>query len=327
MTPGAEWSRRCMLGGLASVPLAAGCAGGGLASRSGRPAITIYSPAPPAGLLHALNLQLAEAVAERVAVTMPAVALPASIDQISALPFARRAAHLPIVTTIDFHLARRGGGPDWHDYNRANADLKLVSALYEVGFGIATTDRAIATPEDLRGKRIAAPARPSAVRLLTELLLRDGWGVLDSVELVDTTPASATAALQSGAAQATSWNLVLPGASGFAPMLPLSTAYYLPIDDRTIKRINATNSLVLSRAAAGGKDRGLLSFMQGLAAWQHTDPFIIAALLQAIRARGRNLAGLPDTIGVMAAWPNLRGADVHPVALAFFARHGLAIAE
>ena len=63
---------------------------------------------------------------------MRAVALPESINQILALPPGTRAGHLPIVTTVDFALARAGGGPDWRMATRDFA-MRLIPLVMARG--------------------------------------------------------------------------------------------------------------------------------------------------------------------------------------------------
>jgi hypothetical protein len=294
-------------------------------------ALTIYSPAPPTNPLHELNLQLVRAAAGfpgAPPVEMTAMALPESINTIAAMRAAARPSHLPIVTSVDFRLAREGGGPSWHAYPRANRDLKFVARLYDVGFGILAASP-ISTPAHLRGKRIGAPPRPSAVRLLTETLLRDGWGVLDEVTLVDMSPPDVASAFASGAIDATSWNLVFPSLTGFRPILPdlagAPSMRVLAVEEVALARVNSANTFKLELARFLPEAPPLLSFAQALAAWDDTDPAQIRALLACIAARGADYAGLPDDIASMARWPDLSVADIHPAARAFYALRGITI--
>ena len=284
----------------------------------------IYSPAPPAGPLHALNLQL-EAAAKGWPSLPPletvAIALPESINGITESA-ADRSRHLPIVTTADFRPARLGSGPAWHAYDRPSPDLKFVAALYEVGFGIQLRPGLGTEPEALRGKRIAAPPRPSAVRLLTEVLLRDGWNMLDDVEIVDATPQGALAAFKASEVDALSWNLALPGAAHFVPMLPADGAY-LAVGEAALARINAANDFTLALVPCLSGAPPLLSFAQALAAWDSTDEELVTELLACLAARGSNYAGLPHSVDAMVRWPGLTADNVHAAALRFYTVRGL----
>lgn len=275
--------------------------------RAAAQSLTVYSPAPPSTPLHALNLQLVEAAksaALPVPMDMPAVALPESLETISALSAADKPFHLPIITTIDWAFAKRGSGPDWHGYPEPYDDMRMVTSLYDVGFGIQMFDADSRTPDSLRGKRIGVPPRPSAVRLQSELLLRDGWGIIDDVELVDMMPGDMMAAVATGRIDGTSWNLILPGQGGPAPMLarmPLPAASgYVPVEQAALDRINGANGLPLTLWRVGGGS--YLNFAQGLAAWRDTPDAVVDSVLDAVLASD-GAAGLPQNVGNAFAWP------------------------
>lgn len=322
-------SRRTVLAGLAAAPLT-GCieslGASATAAQTSAGVLEITSPAPPTNPLHKLNLQLLEVMASDpslIVPKMPAVALPESINKLVGLSSSDRARSLPIVTTVDFGPARTGSGPAWHSYDRKNADLKFVTRLYDVGFGIHLFDRANTSPtfEDLKGKRIAAPPRPSAVRMMTEALLRDGWGILDDVTLVDMVPTQIAAALAAGEIDGTSWNLVLPMAAGMAPMMaaPETSIHYIPVSIAEMERFNAANdfSTGLAPMLAGGPP--LISFGQALAAWDDTDPALVNGTLRAMLATGGRFIGYPANASEMKRWPLLPDEAVHPVAQRFYA--------
>jgi|GEM_PF-1469135 len=325
-------SRRTLLGTLAAAPLAA-CAARNIPPTLAADlmSLTIYSPAPPNNPLHALNLQLLQAAAGNPALAgleMIPVALPASINRIAAMG-EERPAHLPIVTTVDFRPARAGTGPEWHGYSQANQGLKFVSTLYDIGFGIQPFDLAITEPAQLRGKRIAAPPRPSAVRLLTETLLRDGWGILDEVELVDMVPPQIAGAINEDAIDATSWNLVVPGQLGFVPMIPalpgVEAVRFLPVSEEALARINAANPFTSALHSLRAGDPPLISFAQALAAWDDGDPAQIRALLGWLADHGNAYSGFPDGVAVMRDWPDLQPEEVHSVAASFYEERGVGV--
>lgn len=195
--------------------------------------------------------------------------------------------HLPIVTTVDFLPARNKTGPAWHAYERANQDLKLVCTLYEVAFGILVFRD---------GPRIGVPPRPSSVRVLTEALLRDGWGILDDVELVDLRPHE----VDPGRVDATSWNLLLEGR---VPLLPELVGRWLSVDEQCVAAINNANPFKLGSVRIG--ETRLLSFKQGLAAWDATEESVVLSLLRS----------LPQPL---LDWPALSADQLHPGAIQFF---------
>lgn len=280
----------------------------------------IYSPAPPRGPLHVLNRNVVETLAEGglgFPVTMISKPLPDSVNGIADLEPEERKLHLPIMTAVDFGIACNGGSPSTHAYQRANHDLKFVARLYDVGFGVQVPERALASPDALKGKRIGVPGRPSAVRLLTEILLGDGWGILDDVDLVEIAPQNAAESLCRGELDALSWNLVIPTGTGHEPMLPLE-GFYLPVDDKTLYRINEAGRFTFERAQLLSGQPPLISFAQALAAWDETAPDDVRAMLTCLSEAGATKPGLPVSLADMRHWPELQEADMHPAALGFY---------
>lgn len=301
--------------------------------------LTVYSPAPPSNMLHELNLELAvvaDQCPEVPGLSVIPVALPDSINDIHQKPAVEQKDHLPIVTTVDFLSARDKTGPAWHGYNRANQDLKLVSVLYDIGFGVLAFDPSISSPADLKGKKIGVPPRPSSIRVLSEALLRDGWGILDEVELVDLTPPQIKEALLAGRIDATTWNLVRREGDGFRTLLPFlldhPSARWIGIDDKAVTAINKSNPFVLAatvmapgNGGVAGQDVSMLSFAQALTAWDKTDGAVIKALLGCILDQGSRHDGLPADVKGMLNWPGLTPDLLHPAAAEFYRGHGLVV--
>lgn len=254
--------------------------------------LTIYSPAPPTTPLHELNCRLFEPLARVVAMPLP--------DSINAITDKRH--QLPIVTTVDFLPARDKTGPPWHAYERANTDLKLVCALYDVAFGIMAFE-----PGSLKGKKIGVPPRPSSVRVLSEALLRDGWGILDDVELVDLRLQDLEAAVASGRIHATSWNL-----AHSVPLLPNLKGRWLDVGEDCIAAINKANPFKIDGVLMG--DTRLLSFKQGLAAWDSTESNVVVSVLERLAEQ------VPPE--AMLNWPSLSQDLLHPAAVQFFRARG-----
>lgn len=259
------------------------------------------------------------------------MALPASINQFTEKNINNKQSHLPIVTTIDFLPAVRQSGPEWHAYDQANRDLKFIASLYDVSFGVLAFDESIKSPADLKGKKIGAPPRPSAVRVYTEALLRDGWGVIDDVEIVDILPPDLPAAVASGEIDATTWNIATETADGLRAVAPQllerEGAHWLEVGEVAVNAINAANDFQVESArvdAPEGERTALLSFRQALTAWDATPDEAVHAILNCIEKAGASSDVLPKNISEMTRWPGLAPENVHPAAVEFYRARGVA---
>lgn len=232
---------------------------------------------------------------------------------------------------MDFTPARDGNGPAWHRYTRPQPDLTFVSTLYDVGFAIQMFSRSgsVLGPDDVRGKRLGVPARASSVRVMTETLLRDGWGIPNDVTLVDMAPPQVAAARAAGEIDGTSWNRVLPQDGGFGTLLPADSAEepvtFVPVDQETMDRVNAANDFETGLTSLIPGNPTIVSFAQCLAAWDTTDPRLVTDVLDAIHGEGKSTKGCPRDAAGMAAWPPLKRAEVHQAAAAFYDRNGTAL--
>lgn len=327
-------SRRTLLKAASLAP-ALGLLPGVLTAREVRAAagsVTIYSPAPAGTPLHALIMRLIDAAGHHPALQALKVAplpLPDSINSVAELPPGERGRFWPVITSIDFGMARSGKGPKAHGYPRVNTDLKFVARLCDIGFGIAMWGPPVTDPQQLRGKRLAVPPPDSSVRVLTEILLRDGWGISDDVTLVVMAPGDVTAARQAGKIDGTSWGLVGPTPAGHKVALPHDPSdpfRHVPVDQPTLDRINAAHrSFTLARTLLLADGPPLLSFAQGLAVWDEADPDQVAAMLDFLEKKGAGIRGISASVAEMATWPALSADIVHPAALSFYRSRGIAI--
>lgn len=296
--------------------------------------LTIYSPTPPTIMLHEHNMELG-AVLESCGIdnAVTPMPLPDSINAIAAMDPEQKPFHLPIITTVDFLPAIHGGGPEWHRYAHKNEDLKFVTSLYDVAFGMLALNSDIASPEDLRGKRVGAPPRPSSVRMYTEALLRDGWGIIEDVDIVDVGPADLMDAVAAGRIDATTWSLMSRTAEGFRPLIPqllkLEGVRWIEVDDAVVEKINDTADFRIGLTQVQGPTPGdsipsrdksvaLLSFKQGLAAWEATPAETVRSILSCVEQAGSTANALPENASEMVQWPMLPEAVVHDGARDFY---------
>lgn len=280
--------------------------------------LTLYSPAAAPNPMWAANVAIAAQLMAcdiGLSVTATAVALPDAINNLDAVGDKR--FELPIITTVDFETARAGSGPEWHPYPNAHPDLKFAASLYEVGIGMMVFGGDIKTPADLAGKRIAVPRRPSSLRVMLETLLRDGWGVLDDVTLVDMPPSHVIPAIDAGEIDATTWNMLIEREGSLQPMLPPLQAMggrWLSVDTAAIARINARGDVrteaVSVPVESSGASADVLSFRQGLAVWDETPDLAVRNTLSCL-ARTRPPAWMAD-------WPALTAGMMHPAARKFY---------
>lgn len=287
--------------------------------------LVLYSPAPPNIMLDTHNRSLAAQLESCEAfgtVETKPIALPDAIDEIRRVDAAVRAYHLPIMTVLDFQTAVDGTAPDWHAYSPPVSDLKFVTALYDVAFGILVFDGNVQSPEDLRGKRIGVPARASSVRWFTEVLLRDGWGILEEVTLVDIAPPDLAGAIARGEIDATSWSIMSETPAGFLPLMPpllsVEGAHWISVDAATLDAINAASPFQTDRVevnqivGSGEAGANLLSFKQGLAAWSDTPSEVVESITACLEGVDMGFGDGLHTSASSFDWPGLRQSDIHP---------------
>ncbi len=296
------------------------------------PALTIYSPAPPTIMLHRHNAAFGELLAAcGIENTVVPLALPQSINRAASMTGEEKKNDLPIVTTIDFLPAVEQGGPQWHAYDRANSDLKFVASLYDVVFGVLAFNENITSPSDLKGKRIGAPPRPSAVRLYTEALLQDGWGIIDDVEIIDMRPPDLADAIANKTIDATTWNLISISEGGLEAMAPglldVEGARWIAVGEASVRAINAANVFKVENTRIEnpeGEETGLLSFRQALAAWDATPNETVSAILACMEQDDASNI-FPSVASEMAHWPDLAQKNVHAAALEFYSQRGVVL--
>ena len=310
--------------------------------------LELYSPAPGHSEIHRYNVAVADLITgSDAAMTASAtsLALPDSINRLSEVAPESKAVQLILVNHFDFLCAVEQKGPDWHSYDRANTDLKFVANLFGGGIGFLTADPTIKSPTELIGKRIAVLPRPSAVRAIAEIVLRDGWGILDRVELLDGGPASGSEASASGNSDVRvvttieakkGYKLVAPLPEGTNPSMN-----WIDIDQPAINRMTAASGVTFDRhvhpplkdcviqpSDQGARpESGLVRFDKGLSAWEGTAPDVVAELLGLLVAEGNRWQESTGSVAFDAErlrnWSPLHDSYIHQGAKQFYSGNEL----
>lgn len=272
------------------------------------------------------------------------LALPESVNRLSDVTPESRASHLILVNHFDFLCAVEQKGPDWHSYDRANTDLKFVANLFGAGIGFLTANPTIKSPDDIIGKCIAVLPRPSAIRAIAEIVLRDGWGILDQVELVDDQLAPGSEGNADSKVDVHvvttietngGYKLVAPLPSGSDPSLN-----WVEIDERTIDRMTVASGVTFDRLIhpllkdcaippfdqGTQLEAGLVRFDQGLSAWNDAAPDFVAELLGLLVAEAnrwvKDTGGVPFDVERLRNWAPLDDSYIHEGAKQFYPNYG-----
>ena len=310
--------------------------------------LELYSPAPGHSEIHRYNVAVADLITgSDAAMTASAtpLALPDSINRLCKAAPEFKALQLILVNHFDFLCAVEQKGPDWHFYDRANTDLKFVANLFGGGIGLLTADLSINSPRELVGKRIAVLPRPSAVRAIVEILLRDGWGILDRVELLDGGPTSDSESFASGNSDVRvvttietkkGFKLVAPLPEGTNPSMN-----WIDIDQSAINRMTAASGVTFDRHVhpplkdcviqpsdqCARPEAGLVRFDKGLSAWEDTAPDVIGELLGLLVAEGnrwkKSTGSITFDVERLGNWAPLDESYIHQGARQFYSENGL----
>ena len=102
--------------------------------------LEFLSPAPIGTPMHFMDVapvKLLNRYHTRITASWRAVPLPDELYVIDKMPLNRKKYSFPIVTNVDFMLARCGEGPVWHCYEREFTDLKFVATTSLICIGIS----------------------------------------------------------------------------------------------------------------------------------------------------------------------------------------------
>jgi TRAP transporter TAXI family solute receptor len=83
-----------------------------------------------------------------------------------------------VVSDLAYWTALAGGEP----FEKKHTDLRMVGVNYVGTYALVSMNPKIRTKEDLVGKKIAMGKKGSVISLCSEFILRDQWGILDTVD-------------------------------------------------------------------------------------------------------------------------------------------------
>jgi TRAP-type uncharacterized transport system substrate-binding protein len=310
--------------------------------------LEFFSPAPAGNPMHSMDVavvKLLNRYHSRISASWRSVPLPDQIPLIDQFPDERKKHSLPIVSSVDFMPARSGEGPSWHRYERPFKDLKFVATTSVIGFGISTFDETINTSDQLAGKTIAVIPRPSTLRVLSEAVLRDAWGIYDQVTLKESFYPEARKALLAGEVNATFWNSAWEIESGFQCLDPgilqERQAHWIGMSLKNVKDVNKKNPWGLHRmlVPAGAitakgpkldptKEVGLAGLSIAICAWDSTENELVYELvrfLDEVASLWQDYtSGCHLSLARMARFPGINDKLVHSGALGYYNENRIA---
>ena len=288
------------------------------------------------------------------------VPVPDSLDAIDRLPPERRKHAFPLACpTTDFLLARAGGGPPKHRYNRKYTDLMFAGAITRWGWTFLTPHPELASdPRKLAGRTVGVVHGPASEHwgsptLLSNAILRDAWGIHDRVKQVEVAVPDVGRAFAGKEVDAVFWGkadvcggqFVTP--APFVNLLRENQYYWLPLSPADVDRINAANAWKtrLIKVPRGGvslpgtptgtinppEDVAMADFCGALVAWADTEEEIVYDLLKFIADNAARFAAAkihiaPD-LESLPRFPGLTEDMVHPGARRYYREQGIKIGQ
>jgi hypothetical protein len=234
------------------------------------------------------------------------------------------------------------GLPPW---KRKFTDLKVVMLESSDGLALGTYDPDIRTPQDLRGKKIGLFPKRAAPNEMMIALMKDAWGILDTVKLSYHRPMAMQDMLVTKVVDAV-YGIVgvemMGGKFGQTPftanILAARKTYWINATPEDIAKVNAKNPwkaglMKVSKDALGpGKppeDTGLISGVMGILAWDKTPENVVYELVKFVDENAqewsKRLRGRRMDHGSIIAWPGLTEDMVHPGALKYYKEKGIKI--
>lgn len=288
--------------------------------------------------------------------------VPDSVHEADKLPpDVKKYTFVTFLPPTDFLTARAGGGPPQHKYNRAFTDLLFAAHLgIRLGWTFLTRDPALAAdPKKLIGKTVGLlHAMDSPIwgspQLLSNALLRDAWGIIDEVNVIEAPMLVAVSMLDQGTVDACFWGqstdmsdgtFTLPGP--YISAFQATQYYFIPVTQEDVDKINAANiwkisllnvpkgSIIVpgppSEIVNPPEDITVPNFGGAWAPWEDTEEEVVYEMLRFINENADKIKA--DKIHLQvdpegwAQWPGLTRDMVHPGALRFYEEQGIKIGE
>ncbi len=234
------------------------------------------------------------------------------------------------------------GLPPW---KRKFTDLKVVMLESADGLTLVTYDSDIKTPKDLAGKKIGLFPKRASPNDMMLALLRDAWGILDTVKISYHRPMAMQDVLVTKVVDAVYGIVGVETAGGkfgqtpfTANILAARTSNWINVTPEDIAKVNAKNPwkvglMKVSKDALGPgsppEDTGLISGVMGILAWDKTPEDVVYELVKFVDQNAqewsKRLRGRRMDHGSIIAWPGLTEDMVHPGALRYYKEQGIRI--
>jgi TRAP-type uncharacterized transport system substrate-binding protein len=271
--------------------------------------------------------------------------LPESVHAIDGMPPERKRHAFPgFMSNMDLPMARHGVVTR---YNRKFTDMKFLCTVRVTGRGFLTYNPEIKTPKDLIGKRIAVAPPTSSMRVMSNTILRDAWGILDQVELKVHDLTSLKEALLGGeidvAFEAQAWE----GGDGrwsttssVMELIGEKQTYWLNISQEDADKVDQKNVWQLLRVAMPkgslpGRNNppegvAIPAYVSTMVAWDTTEEEVAYELVKFLAGNAEawsERTNMPMSLDRFLQFPGLTEDMVHPGALSFYRAHNIKIPQ